>query len=182
MIERLQRVCAKLYAAEPDGVGDEAFVPIFHEWIRKRALDAVLLDVADYTHAPDSPGVVLVGHDATYALDRSDGRFGLLVQRRRPVDGDSTAAIVAALRGLVAVADRLESDRRLRGRLTFDRTSIRIEANDRLLSPNTDAGFEAFKPLVSDAVARVFPEAPGIATRVDNDPRNRLAVDVRLAV
>ena len=182
MMEHLQRVCAKLYADEPDGLRDEVFVPIFHEWIRKRALDAVLLDVADYTHAPDSPGVMLVGHDATYALDRSDGRFGLLVQRRRPHDGDSTTAIVVTLRGLFAVADGLESDRRLRSKLKFDRTSIRIEANDRLRAPNTDAGFEVFMPIVNDAVGRVFPEAPGNVTRVKNDPRDRLAVDVRLAV
>jgi hypothetical protein len=178
MIAHLQRVCAKLYAAEPAGVADETFVPIFHEWIRKRALDAVLLDVADYTHAPDSPGVMLIGHDATYALDRSDGRFGLLVQRRRPTGDGGADAIAAALRGLVAVADKLEADRRLLGKLSFDRSVVRVEANDRLRAPNTDASFEAFEPVVRDAVARVFAGPPHAVVRVANDARHRLAVDV----
>ena len=182
MIGQLQRVCAKVYAAEPAGIADETFVPIFHEWIRKRALDAVLLDVADYTHAPDSPGVMLIGHDATYALDRSDGGFGLLVQRRRPAGDDATAAIAAALRGLVTVAERLESDRRLVGKLSFDRKRVRVEANDRLRAPNTDEGFFAFAPLVRNAVTQAFSGNPESVTRVVNDPRHRLAVDVRLAL
>ena len=178
VIAQLQRVCAKLYAAEPAGVADEAFVPIFHEWIRKRAFDAVLLDVTDYTHAPDSPGVMLIGHDATYALDRSDGRFGLLVQRRRPIGDGAADAIAAALRALVVVADTLESDRRLKGKLSFDRSVVRIEANDRLRAPNTDTAFEAFEPIVRDAVARAFSAPPIAVLRVKNDARHRLAADV----
>ena len=45
-IEGLQRICIKLYAPEP-GIDDQAFVPIFHEWIRDQAIDnLVLFDVA----------------------------------------------------------------------------------------------------------------------------------------
>jgi len=178
VIAQLQRVCAKFYAGEPSSIRDETFVPIFHEWIRKRSLNAVLLDVADYTHAPDSPGVMLIGHDATYALDRSDGRFGLLVQRRRPIGETAADAIAAALRGLIAVAEKLESDRRLTGKLSFDKNSIRIEANDRLRAPNTSEAFDALEPFVRRAVANVFSVEPESVTRVDNDTRHRLAVDV----
>jgi len=182
VIAHLQRVCAKLYAPEPRGIGDDAFVPIFHEWIRERSLDGVLLDVADYTHAPDSPGVVLVAHDATFALDRSDHRFGLLVQRRRPVAHGGSTAIAAALRGLISVANKLESDRRLAGKLSFDRRNVRIEANDRLRAPNTHAGFAAIAPLVSEAFAEVFPGTQAAVTRAENDSRHRLALDVRLSL
>src|SRR6266513_3157575 len=97
-MDDLHRVCVKLYAPEPDDGVDTILVPVFHEWIRDRALDLVLVDVADYTHAPDSPGVVLVSHEASFALDRSDGRFGLLAQRRRPVAGDAAVAIATTLR------------------------------------------------------------------------------------
>ena len=89
MIADPRRVCVKLFAAEP-GVPDSAFVPIFHEWIRDRALGLVLLDVADYTHVPDSPGVMLIAHEAAFSLDRTDGRLGLLAQQRRPIDGGRT--------------------------------------------------------------------------------------------
>ena len=63
-IAGLQRICVKLYAPEP-GIGDQDFVPIFHDWIRDQSLaNLVLFDVADYAHVPESPGIVLVTHEA----------------------------------------------------------------------------------------------------------------------
>lgn len=179
MIGEPPRVCVKLHAPEP-GIPDSTFVPIFHDWIRERALDMVLLDVADYTHVPDGPGVVLIAHEATFALDRSDGRFGLLAQQRRPIAGDAGDAIVATLRQALLVAERLETDRRVAGRLAFDRASIRIEANDRLRSPNSDAGFTAIEPHVRGAVLRLYPRASVRAIRLDAPPRERLAIGVHV--
>ena len=176
MTDQLQRVCVKLYAAEPD-IPHDTFVPIFHEWIRDRALDGVLLDVADYTHVPDSPGVMLITLEAAFSLDRSDGRFGLLAQRRRPVDGDTSDAIAEALRQALTVADKLETDARVAGRLKFDRTSVRIEANDRLSAPNSESGFNALLPLVEAGVGKVFPAASVHVARIVTDPRDRLAVE-----
>ena len=173
------RVCAKIYGEEP-GIPDETFVPIFHKWIRQRAPGGLLLDVADYTHVPDGPGVVLVGHDTTFSLDRSDGRFGLLAQRRRPFDGDFADGVAATIRTLLEVADALERDAALAGKLRFDRERIRIEANDRLRLPNTDDGFTAFRPVIEAAVSHAFPGASGIVERLVNDRRERLAVDVVL--
>jgi hypothetical protein len=174
----LQRVCVKLYAREPAAVDDQLFVPIFHEWIRDRRLDLVLVDVADYAHAPDSPGIMLVSHEASFALDRADGCFGLLVQRRRPVDGDATDAIRVALQHALEVAELLERDSRLANRLSFDRAHVHVEANDRLRAPNTDAAFAAFAPHVRAAVGAVFGVEPARIGRVANDPRDRLAAEV----
>jgi hypothetical protein len=179
MIGQTQRVCVKLYAAE-SGIPDGRFVPIFHEWIRDRALDMVLLDVADYTHVPDSPGVMLIAHEAAFSLDRSDGRFGLLTQQRRPVVGGVNDAIATTLRRALSVADRLESDRRLAGRLKFDRTSIRVEANDRLRASNGEHGFAALEQLVRTGVLEVFPSASVRATRISVPPRERLAIGVHI--
>jgi hypothetical protein len=181
-IEHLQRVCVKIYAPEP-GVDDQVFVPIFHEWIRDNVFgeELVLFDVADYAHVPDSPGVVLVTHEAHFALDRSDGRFGLLVQRRVPGDGGAGAMLADAIRHGVRVAERLAADPRIGGRLTFDTSTFRVEANDRLRAPNTEDAYRAFEPIVRAAVARAFDGARATVTRVGNDPRDRLAADVRVA-
>jgi hypothetical protein len=184
-MNHLQRVCVKIYAPDP-GVDDQLFVPIFHEWIRDRALDdLVLFDVADYAHVPEGPGVVLVTHDAHFALDRSDGRFGLLVQRRVPLtrdgDGDAVATLALTIAQGLKVAERLAGDARLEGRLQFDASSLRVEANDRLRAPNTDAGYRAFEPVVRAAVAQALGAAQPGVTRVKNDPRDRLAADVKVA-
>ena len=180
-IDDLQRVCVKIYAPDP-GVDDQVFVPIFHEWIRDGAFDdLVLFDVADYAHVPESPGVVLVTHDAHFALDRSDGRFGLLVQRRVPGDGDAVATLALTIRQGLEVAERLAGDARLEGQLEFDPSALRVEANDRLRAPNTDAGYRAFEPVVRAAAAQALGAAQPEVSRVRNDPRDRLTADVKVA-
>jgi hypothetical protein len=180
MIGAVQRVVVKLYASEP-GIPDNAFVPIFHQWIRERALPLVLLDVADYTHVPESPGVMLISYETAFALDRSDGRFGLSAQQRRPMHDDPIGGIAATLRQALAVAERLEKDRRVRGRLEFDRASFCVEANDRLRAPNTASGFDAMESLVRRGVERVYPDRAVRVTRAQAEPRDRLTVDVRIS-
>jgi hypothetical protein len=181
-IEDLQRICVKLYAPDP-GVGDQAFIPIFHQWIRDRTIgNLVLFDVADYAHVPESPGVVLVTHEASFSLDRSDGLFGLLAQRR--VNGSEGAAdmIATTLQQVLQVAAKLEEDPRLGGKLEFDRSRIMVEANDRLRAPNTDEGYRALEPVVSTAIKAVFSDSTLRVTRVNNDPRDRLAADVSVEI
>lgn len=179
-IDDLQRVCVKIYAPDP-GLDDQVFVPIFHEWIRNHALDGlVLFDVADYAHVPESPGVVLVAHEAHFSMDRSDGRFGLHVQRRVDMGAPSLDVIATTVRQALQVVDKLESDPRLAGQLRFDRSTLRVEANDRLRAPNTDDGWRAFEPVVAAAVSAASGGAGATVTRVPNDPRDRLAADVKV--
>jgi hypothetical protein len=176
-VEGLYRVCVKVYATDSKITDDAAaFVPIFHEWIREKKLDLVLLDVADYAHTPDSPGIMLVAHEVSFALDRSDGRFGLLAQRRVPVDGNVQTAIERTIGQVRQVVDLLTRDRRVAGKLKFDKTSVRIESNDRLRAPNRDEGFESLKPWVTKAVESAYGVKDAAISRVENDPRDRLAL------
>ncbi|MEX2582661.1 MAG: hypothetical protein WD766_05285 [Gemmatimonadota bacterium] len=181
-MENLYRVCVKLYANEPSAPNEDAalFVPIFHEWIRDGVLDIVTIDVADYAHVPKGPGIMLVAHETAFALDRSDGAFGLMAQRRTPIGGDAVDAVATTLRQTLQVAARLEGDPRLVGRLKFDASRLRVEANDRLRAPNTDEGHRIFEPLVREAVGRVYPAREISISRILNDPRDRLALDVRV--
>ena len=174
------RVCVKLYASE-EAIEDDAklFVPIFHEWIREGAPGGlVLLDVADYAHVPESPGIMLICHEVNFSMDRADGRLGLLAQRRIPIDGSPVDVVAKTLRQVLEVASRLEQHPRVDGAFKLDAAVLRIEANDRLRLPNSDGGYEAFAPIIQEAVARVLGGAPPIVTRVENDPRDRLAVSV----
>lgn len=181
-MNQLSKVCVKVYAPEPQGIGDDAsvYVPIFHEWIRRGDLGMVAIDVADYAHVPDSPGIMLVAHEAAFALDRTDGRFGLLGQRRTPVAGGAAASIATTLRQVLQVAERLQGEPQLAQALRFDPSSLRIESNDRLNGPNTVDGFLAFEVAVREAVASVFPAGGIEVERIPNDPRDRLAVSVRI--
>lgn len=176
MTPRAPRVCVKLYAAS-DAVPDAAFVPIFHRWIRDRALDFVFIDVADYAHVPEGPAVMLVTDGVTFGLDRADGQLGLLAQQRRSVEGTTADTIALALQQTLAVANALEREGSLRGRLVFGRSRIRVEINDRLLAPNDDASFSMFAPAVIEATGRVFQGSRPTVTRARGDTRDRLAID-----
>jgi len=183
LLDDFSRVCVKVYAHEGHDFGSEAalLVPIYHEWIRDGVLDLVMLDVADYSHVPDGPGMMLVTHELNFAMDRADGRLGLLAQRRIDFDGTGVEAVEDTLARALDFAARLERDARVQGKLTFDPASLRIEANDRLRAPNTDEGYESFKPVVREAVTGAFPGRAVTVSRVRNDPRDRLSVEVRVA-
>ena len=179
--EGFYKVCVKLYASESKVQDDAAlFVPVFHEWIRDRALDMVMLDVADYAHAPDSPGIQLVCHEVTFSMDRSDGRFGLLAQRRTPVDGSAEDAIARTVGHALEVAKKLQADARISKVLKLDTTTVRVESNDRLRLPNSDSGYEAFAPVVTEGVRRATGSGPAVS-RIANDPRDRLSVEARIS-
>jgi len=181
-LDDFSRVCVKVYAHEGHDLGDEAalLVPIYHEWIRDGVLDLVMLDVADYSHVPDGPGMMLVTHELNFAMDRADGRLGLLAQRRIDFDGTGVEAVADTLARALDFTARLERDARVQGKLTFDPASLRIEANDRLRAPNSDEGYESFEPLVREAVTGAFPGRAVTVSRIRNDPRDRLSVEVRV--
>lgn len=181
-MNQLSRVCVKVYAPDPGTAIDDAavYVPIFHEWIRQGDLRMVSIDVADYAHVPDGPGIMLVAHEAAFSLDRTDGRFGLLGQRRTPVDGGAAESIATTLRQVLQIAERLRGEPQLGSVLSFDLGTVRVESNDRLNGPNTDEGYLSFEPAVRQALSVVFPGSSVTIRRVRNDPRDRLAVEARV--
>ena len=82
-------------------------IPVFHRWITQRVLDEVLVDVADYRHVFQGPGITLVGHESTYHLDEQNGELGLVCFRKRAFDAGRDPLIDALRRALFACA-RLE--------------------------------------------------------------------------
>ena len=72
-----KRISAKLFATDPSAEVDaDAFISVFHEFIREKSVEGILIDVADYSHVPEGPGVVLIGHDVDYSIDMNEGKAG----------------------------------------------------------------------------------------------------------
>ena len=138
----LQHINVKLFVRDPEKVDLEAVVPVFHIWIQGQIFDELLLDVADYSHVPDGPGVVLIGHEADYALDNTDGRLGVRYNRKAPRPGSNRERLVQAMRSALNAFQRLEQDFNLH----FNNREIEIVVNDRLLASNTDASRQAAEP------------------------------------
>src|SRR5882724_9788917 len=131
-----------LTPAAARAVGPEAVIPVFHRWIKERVLPELMIDVANYGHVPEGPGVVLIGHGSDYSLDEGEGRPGLLHNRKRSGPGAGERLSDLARRALYAAA-LLEKEPALGGKLTFSTDELLFRVNDRLAAPNADATFEA---------------------------------------
>ena len=171
----VHKINVKFFAREPVQVEQTEFVPVFHSWIQIQSVpDHALIDVADYAHVKDGPGILLVSHEANFYADSFGGRFGFTYQRKQSASGDFKErlkqAVVAALESCV----RLESDPRLGGRLQFRTDEVAIQLNDRLNAPNNDATWKAVEPQIRQVLAGLY--ADGVTLQRRGDPRELFEV------
>jgi hypothetical protein len=145
-------------------VAPEALIPVFHRWIKEHLLPELLIDVANYAHVPQGPGVVLIGHGADYFMDQGEGRLGLLHNRKRSGPPPAERLTDLARRTLYAAA-LLERDPTLGGKLRFSTGELLFRINDRLLARNDEATFAAVKPEL-EALGRQLYAGPFELSRV----------------
>ncbi len=176
----LQHVNVKIYVDGDLAVDPARFIEIFHGWIKEEAFDELLIDVADYRHVPDGPGVLLIAHEADYAMDNNAGRWGLLYNRKAPVDGSNEERICQAIRSAAAACRRLEEELAAEGPLRFSRQEFDVSINDRALAPNTPETFAAVQPELEAALRQVL--GPGdFSLTPESDPRRLFGVSVKTA-
>ena len=149
----VQRIALKLFLDEPAALSPPDVIPVFHRWIQTRAVDGLLIDVADYTHLPAGPLALLVGHEGRYVLDRSDDRLGLQYVRTQPLAGRLEVRLRTAAGMLLRAARRLETDAAPAGRVRFRGDEIDWTANDRLLAPNRADTLAAVRPAFESFLA-----------------------------
>jgi hypothetical protein len=153
----------KLFLDEASDVELEEFIPVFHDWIQTQQLAELLIDVADYRHVPQGPGVVLIAHDAHYVMDRTDVRLGLLYSRRRETHPSRRAirSVEDRLRSVwhcaLTACQRLEAHPALRGRLQFRGNELLLRCNDRLRAPNTTAAYDELCQHLQPFLATLYP-------------------------
>jgi hypothetical protein len=141
----------------------EPFVPVFHDWIRTNALGELLLDVVDYAHVQNGPGVVLIGHAADYSLDLRDGRPGLLYNKKRqpPPAGER---FTDAFRRALKACTLLEQEQKLDGHVRFKTDQLVVKVVDRAATANDDDSFAALRSELEPTLAKVY---GGAAVRVE---------------
>ena len=161
--EKLQ---LKLYTDRATGISPEAFVVVFHNWIKKKLLPELMIDVANYAHVPKGPGVALIGHGNDYFIDEGEGRLGLLYSRKRGAP-EPAQRIADTFRRALHAASLIENDATLAAggaQVRFRTDEVQLRINDRLAAPNDDATFAAIKPEL-DGFCRELFGAPADITR-----------------
>jgi hypothetical protein len=175
----------KLFLDDAADVELEEFIPVFHDWIQTQQLAELLIDVADYRHVPQGPGIVLVAHDAHYVMDLTDARLGLLYSRRRETYPSRCAiqSVEDRLRSVwhcaLTACQRLEAHPVLHGRLQFRGNELLLRCNDRLRAPNTTAAYDELYQYLEPFLATLYPGQRVAVAHIREDT-SRLTVAIKV--
>lgn len=133
------------------------WIPLFHRFIQHGRVEGLLVDVADYAHVPNGPGVLLVAHEVDYGIDLAGGRAGLVVVRKRCGDLPLAETLRDTLRKAFVAMRAVEEDGSTG--LRFDRRRFVLRLLDRLAAPNSDEGFEALAKEAEPVLRELFGDA-----------------------
>src|SRR5688572_24861014 len=167
----LQHVNIKFYIEDPESVKLSDFSGIFNSWIQRHLTEDMLVDVADYLHVHNGPGMLLIGHEANYSLDNNAGRLGLLYNRKAQLEGSNEDKLIQAARAALSAARVLEKENGLK----FNGREAQLIINDRLLAPNTLETFAALEADLKGLFDRLY---KGYSYELNQkpDPRERFTV------
>ena len=171
-----QRISAK-FLVTPDPTAPielTPFIGMFHRFIQEKTLDGLLLDVADYAHVPNGPGVLLVGHDVDYGIDLAEGHAGLLTVRKRYGDLPAADALRMTLRSALGAIEAIEGDGS--GGVQFATRAVTIQLLDRLTCPNDDAHYEAAVAALGPVLSDLYAQKHEVVRAHADDPRKPLTL------
>lgn len=177
---RIEHCNLKILAMQHEDVDLAAAVTVFHRWIQDEACPELLIDVAEYLHVRDGPGVILIGHEANYSLDLTNGRLGMLYSRKAPLGGGFPQHLGQAYASTLRAAARFETEPEFAGKLVFDAGAIDLIINDRLLAPNTAATLDVLRPVAE----HFFNDWLGVEIKAEllsSDPKDRFGLCLRAA-
>jgi|MDTC01.2.fsa_nt_gb hypothetical protein len=157
----------------------EGVVPTFHRWIQNSSLDELLIDVTSYAHVQRGPGVLLIGHEAHYSFEETDGEAGLRYVRKRQAASNPRARLRETFRSALKACELLERDTTLSQPIIFDTASFEFAISNRLLAPNADETLDEVRDVLTDFVQWLFDDAEVELVR---DPRPRSMFKVRVKV
>lgn len=151
----LYKFGVKLFFANQRDRKLSEFIPVFHGWIQRQALPGhLLIDVHDYSHVHQGPGILLVAHEANLNIDEAEGRRGFVYIRKQP------ATLSETVQATFAAAKILEDEQGVK----FDTGTYEVFSNDRLFTPTAAQ--------IADATGGKISQKPG-------DPRERITFIVK---
>ncbi len=154
----IQQLSVKISAASSKGFDQAELIPIFHRWIRERRLgeDLLLIDVADYRHVVDGPGIMIIANEAHFNLDEGDGQLGFLFGRKRDPIGPAEPRLREAFGHILLACEALAAEPSLAGRLSFDPSKLDVRIMSRLVAPNSEGTYSLFEPILKSFLGELY--------------------------
>ncbi|MBC7876879.1 MAG: hypothetical protein H7Y59_06875 [Anaerolineales bacterium] len=170
----IQHINVKFYIQNPESVSLESYNKIFNTWIQTHRTEEMLVDVADYLHVHHGPGIMLIGHEANYSLDNTEGRLGLLYNRKLQENGSNEEKLAQAFRAVLTAAQILEKENDLQ----INTKEVQVILNDRFLFPNTEETFKTLKPDFKNFFDKLY-NGDAYTFERNTESRQRFILDVK---
>jgi hypothetical protein len=152
----LNRISVKFPVAAPASVHTDKLVPLFHRWIQEHAIEGVLVDVANYDHVPDGPGVMLIGDEGDHAIDFTEGKPQFAYTRKRAMPGGLRDKLRITLRTALAGIKVLQDNPAPHGPISIRLSEATISLIDRLHAPNNEGTWAKVRGDIEAVVSEVF--------------------------
>ena len=173
----LQKFGIKLFFQSNGSYSSRDFIPELHRWIQNNSVpEHMLIDVVDYSHIPDGPGIMLVAHEGHFSLDEENFKPGIMYMRKTDINGSFKDRFNKVLSITIRAAQLLINGKSKK-ELAFSHNSLRFISNDRRLAENIDAN----QKLYAETINKLFKENfPGSKIEIDNysQGQERLAFDI----
>ncbi len=175
-MQQPQRIGIRFEIHQPATVDLEAVIPVFHRWIQERKLEAMMIDVADYKHVQEGPGVILLGHADDLGIDNGvaygsdvQGFYYVRKHARLPDIQPLGVRLQEIWQSALQAAALLEQETALQ--VVIDPTRIQLTILDRLAYPCTREALDAVRSEIAAFFAGALgTEALSLSHR-DPDPR-----------
>jgi hypothetical protein len=172
-----QHINIKIFLENSEVVNLADYAAVFNTWIRQQRLEELLIDVTDYLHVHNGPGIMLIGYEADYSLDNRAGRLGLLYNRKAQLEGTTQEKLAQAAGAVLTAAQILENENGLK----FNGSEVQLIVNDRLLVPNTAETFTTLEQDLRIFFDRLYNGAE-YSLAHSAEPRERFTVNVKTRV
>lgn len=176
----LQRIHVKLLADAPPDLALDPFLAIFGRWRQDKAHPAEWVDLADYAHMAKGPGILLVGKQGNFSINRDEPGLGLLYAGKTGFEGSEEARVLEAFRRCLELTLAIVAEPEYPADLKLEPGSWELFINDRLDFPNNEATDAALRPAIESALNALFGAGGYMLTR-DDDPQRRYAFSIRAA-
>ena len=133
------KINVKFFAEKGSDIPLHEFIPVFHRWIQQDKLEGFLVDVTEYTHVHQGPGVLIIAQEANYSVDEAEGKRGFMYAQKRVPEKKAEEYLKTAFRRALQAASFLENEKEFAGKLKFATGHFEVTINDRLAAPGGSA-------------------------------------------
>ena len=174
-----QRVGVKVFVEDQEAFDRARMIDVFHRWIQEDRLPGTLVDVHDYTHVPEGPGVLLIAHEWHLRTDEAGGRIGLEYELKREGSGTLAERLREAIVSVLEAAAALEQDTAGENPVRFATREMAFRFTDRLAVPPTEAAFDEVTGELDNVLAGFYGGVPIEFERVGH-VRGPLTIQMRV--